>query len=320
VNASMVFNDASLPFQSSGECEQYLPVFFDILRRALKGQVHMIRIDENIGRNWYHLSYAAGFSLSQWINHQTDRDYKRSLRIIMDKTSCPLIFPEEKKQLDAFNASSFELRVNHAAAKAIGSAFLLDMPVVSFLSQPHWHENSISVKHECFDEENDCIQEKECDVENISQHDHLTPFLEKIQAERQASKAYLKTLVQYDNDDYPNLIFCTSVLDNFKQMGATEKLLNQIKEVLRSLNAIIETADSGGEIIASTALNITGESVSTKDNPKLMKLRKFKLPDGSFITFDLHVKNFPDGKRLYFYPDFRVRKIYIGYFGRHLLV
>jgi len=318
VNASLVFNDASLPFQSPEECEQYLPVFFDILRRALKSQVQMIRIDENMGRDWYRMNYVAGFSLSQWVNHQTDRDYKRSLKMIVDKTRCPLIFPEEKEQLDAFDASSFQLTVNHAAAQAIGSAFLLDLPVVSFLSHPHWYENSISVIYEYLDEKNDCVQERKCDVENISQQEHLMPFLEKIQAERQASRAYLKSLVEYDNDDYQNLIFCANVLDTFKQIGATEKLLNKIKDVLNDLNEIIETADSNSDIIEGIALSITGESDTTKNHSNLMKYRKFKLPNGSFITFDLHVKNFPDGKRLYFYPDFLQKNIYIGYFGNHL--
>jgi len=224
----------------------------------------MIRIDESIGRNWHHLNYAAGFSFSRWLNSQADLDYKRSLRMIMDKTSCPLISPEESKTLLAFESSAFELIIDHTAAPAIGSAFLLDMPVVSFLSMPHWYGNAISIKHEYIDEKNDCIQEQICDVENISRQEHLTPFLKKIQAERQARSAYLKTLTQYDNDDYQNLIFCTNVLDTFKQLGATEKLLNKIKDVLKNLNEVIETASSDGEIIEGLALNITGESDTTK--------------------------------------------------------
>jgi len=318
LNSSLVFNDASLPFHTVAECEQHVPVFFAILKRALKSRVKMVRVNENIGSNWYHVNYAADFSFSQWINNQADRDYKRSLKMIMDKTSTPLILSEEVEQLAAFESSSFELVEDNTAAPAIGSAFLLQMPVVSFLSMPHWYEKIVTVKHEYIEVGNDSIQQKTCEVENISQQNNLTPFLEKIQAERQASSAYLKTLTQYDNDDYQNLIFCTSVLNTFKQLGATEQLLNRIKSVLKGLNEIIETAGSDGELVKNIALNITGESHTTKKDSSLIKYRKFKLPDGSFLTFDLHVKNFPDGKRLYFHPDFPLKKIYIGYFGNHL--
>lgn len=183
------------------------------------------------------------------------------------------------------------------------AAFLLNMPVVSLLSKPYWYEKIVTVKHEYIEKDGGNIQEKNCEVVNISQQDNLTPFLEKIQTERQASNAYLKILVQSDNVDYKNLIFCTNVLDAFKQLGATEQLLNRIKMVLNSLNEIIETASSDGEIIKNLALSITGESDTTKDNSNLIKHRKFKLPDG---------------KRLYFYPNFQLRKIIIGYFGNHL--
>ena len=320
MNSSLVFNDASLPFKTVAECEQYVPVFFNILKRALKKQVKMVRVDKEVGSNWYQVNYAAGFSFSQWINNQADRDYKRSLKMIMDKTSSPLILSEEIEQLATFESSSFELVVDSTEAQAIGSAFLLEMPVVSFLSMPHWYEKKVTVKHEYIEEGNDSIQQTTCEVENISQQDNLTPFLEKIQAEHQASSAYLKTLIQYDNVDFQNLIFCTNILDAFKQLEATEKLLNKIKEVLKSLNDVIETASSVGEIVGNLALTISGESDGTKNNPNLIKYRKFKLPDGAFLTFDLHVKNFPDGQRLYFYPDFHLNTIYIGYFGKHLPV
>jgi len=231
--------------------------------------------------------------------------------MIMDKTCCPLIFTEEKKPLDIFESSSFELIVDGTAVPAIGSAFLLGIPVVSFLSKPHWYEELAIVKHEYIDAKNDCIQQKSCEVENISQQSNLALYLEKLQSERQASSVYLKTLAQSGNADYENIIFCTNVLDAFNQLGATEKLLNKIKEVLNSLDGIIKIASSDGEIIDSLALNITGESDKTKNNSNLIKYRKFKLPDGSFFTFNLHVKNFPDGKRLYFHADFQLKKIYI---------
>lgn len=278
----------------------------------------MIRVDEAVGNNWYRFSYANNFSLSQWVNNLTDLDFKRSLKTIMDKTYCPIIFPDEKEQLEAFDLSSFELIVDNTSVPAIGSAFLLDMPVVSFLSMPHWYESPILVRHDYIDGESDSIQQKTCEVENISQLANLESLLVKLQAERQASKTYLKELVQFDNDDYPDLIFCTNVLDAFKYMGISNKLLSKIIDVLSCLNQVINTASSTTEIIETLSLTISGESDSTKNNSKLIKYRKFKLPDGRFFTFDLHVKNFPESQRLYFHPDFLHKNIYIGHFGKHL--
>lgn len=316
MSSSLVFNDASLPFQSEDECSKCLPVFFNILKEALKNQVKTIRTNQAVGSDWYHFFYATDFSLSRWINSQSDLDYKRSLKTIMAKTACPLIFSEEQELLATFESSSFQLIENSIPVPAIGSAFLLDIPVVSFLSMPCWYQQFISIKHEYIDEENDCIQEVLCNIENISQSSHLANFFEKIQSDRQQSHAYLKELTEFDNDDFPNLIFCKSVLDNFKQACISSKLLAKLIEVLTCLNQT--TASSVSEIIETADLSISGESNTTKNNPKLLKYRKFQLPDNGLFTFDLHVKNFPNGQRLYFHPDFQTKKIYVGYFGNHL--
>ncbi len=97
-------------------------------------------------------------------------------------------------------------------------------------------------------------------------------------------------------------------------------LLKKIEDVLGKLNCIIQIAESESYIIENSGLNISGESQTTKNNRKLIKHRNFKLPNGNFETFDLHVKNFPGGQRLYFLPDFKSKKVYIGYFGKHLPV
>ena len=135
-----------------------------------------------------------------------------------------------------------------------------------------------------------------------------------------SSKDYLKGLVAYGNDDYKNLIFCHNVLRNFERLGIHKSLLKKIKDVLGKLNSVIQVTESESYIIENAGLSISGESQTTKNNIKLIKHRNFKLPNGNFKIFDLHVKNFPDGQRLYFLPDFKSKKIYIGYFGKHLPV
>jgi len=322
MSVNLVFNDASLPFKSLQTCQQNLPVFFSILRKATQNEVQIIRTPDNIGSNWYKIHYADGFSLSQWIEQHSDRDYRRYIRRIMDRTQCPLISGDENELLDAFTRSEFILaNNNHQSVPSLGVAFLMETPVVSFCSAPHWRENRIAVVHHYLDEHADEVIKEDCCVENISQyHHHLLPFLEKIKEERQASQDYLKKLEVSGNDDYKNLIFCHNVLQNFQRLGIHKSLLKRIEDVLGKLNHVIQITKSESCIIENSGLTISGESQTTKNNRKLIRHRKFKLPNDNVETFDLHVKNFPGGQRLYFLPDFKSKKIYIGYFGEHLPV
>lgn len=319
MSVSFVFNDTSLPFESLDDCLQHLPVFFSILRRATKNEVQIIRTNDDIGTNWYNIHYVEGFSLSQWIEQQSNQDYKRYIRRLMDRTQCPLISDEENEILDTFDCSEFTLsNNNNLSVPSLGVAFLIGTPVVSFCSMRHWEENYISVVHNQLGEEADVMVKKDCCVENISQKEHLFLFLKKIKEERKISQDHLKTLSSSGNDDYKNLIFCHNVLQNFTNLNIHKSLLKKITDVLQKLNSVIQITESESSLIEKSGLNISGESQSTKNKKKLIKHRNFKLPNGDLKTFDLHVKNFPDGKRLYFFPNFKSKNIYIGYFGNHL--
>jgi hypothetical protein len=316
--STLILNDASLPFQSSEDCEQNLPVFFDILTTVLKNKVEMIRIDDSMGSNWFEFIYTQNFSLSSWIANQADKNYQRSLKTIMTKSCSPIIFPEEKSVLYTADLSCFKLKEEDVEVSSLGAAHLLNIPVVSFSSREIWQGNPIDIRHEYLNPTDEKISVSIENVENISTKTSLSSYVKNLTEERQASQHYLKSLTQSDNDDYPNLIFCKSALNNFHTTEASKNLLSKIIEVLTELNLCIERVSSISEIIDGTPLNISGESDKTKNASKLIKHRKFRLPNKEYYTFDLHVKNFPDAKRLYFHPDFQTNKITIGYFGKHL--
>ena len=62
---------------------------------------------------------------------------------------------------------------------------------------------------------------------------------------------------------------------------------------------------------------ISGESISVKENPKFYMNRLFELGDGRRKLFEYHIK-LPEGFRLYFYPDKRTKMIFVAYLGPHL--
>ena len=186
MSVSLIFNDASLPFKSLETCRQNLPVFFSILRKAMKSEVQLIRTNDNVGSNWYNIPYADDFSLSQWIAQQPDPDYKRYIRRIMDRTKCPLVSRDENQILDVLNCSEFILvDDNNQPVSSLGVALLIETPAVSFCSMQCWKENWIAIVHNQFDEETDEVFKKDCYVENISQLEHLSFFLKKLKEERQ---------------------------------------------------------------------------------------------------------------------------------------
>jgi hypothetical protein len=316
--SSLVLNDVSLPFQSIEDCEQYLPTFFEILTTALFNKVEMIRIDESMGSNWFDFVYVQNFSLSEWIANQSDKDYQRLLKTIMTKSCCPVILPEEQGVLNTAELSCFRLEEEDIEVSSIGAACLLKIPVVSFISMDIWQTSPIAIQHEYLDPNDEQISVFTKNVENISTKRSLSDYVTTLKEERQASQFYLKSLTQSDNSDYPNLIFCASALNNFHNTKASKSLLSRILEVFTELNQAIETLSSISEILDSLPLSITSESDTTKNDPRLIKHRKFRLADGSYYTFDLHVKNFPSAQRLYFHPDFQANKVIIGYFGKHL--
>ena len=249
---------------------------------------------------------------------ESDQNDQRSHKTIMPKACCPLSFPAAKSVLDTAHLACFKLEEEDVEESSIGAAYLLKIPVVSFLSMDIWQNNPIDIRHEYLNPTNETISVSVENVENISTKTSLSNYVKTLTEERQASQTYLKSLTQSGNNEYPNLMFCKNALNNLHSTEASKSLLSKIIEVLTELNQCIKGVNSVSEIIESLPLSITSESDTTKRDSKLIKHRKFRLPSGEYYTFDLHVKNFPNAKRLYFYPDFQTNKIIIGYFGKHL--
>lgn len=120
---------------------------------------------------------------------------------------------------------------------------------------------------------------------------------------------------------FRRILFCDNVKNYITSLG-TSKYLPQIIKKILELNDYIERKWTNGgfyvnNINAETSLNISDESESTLNNPKLKDKRMYVLPDSkNSVCFSLHIKtgNF----RIHFYPDVLNHVIYIGYIGPHL--
>jgi hypothetical protein len=87
---------------------------------------------------------------------------------------------------------------------------------------------------------------------------------------------------------------------------------------LKKLNNSIPDCSGNEELAAKTWIDFSDDSKTVQNIPKLKRHRMFMLPDGRTVFFGLHIKNFPAAMRLHFLPDYEAKKVYIGYFGKHL--
>ena len=317
MSTDIVFNDISLPFQDTATCQEKLPIFFSLLSKLMREGVDVVRMSERIGDNWFNITYAENFNFSQWLNNCTDKDLQRRIKSIATRAS---FFEEVEMVLfnEYENCDFFLKEVDGKRAIALGAASLLNLFAISFCSSSKWVENRIEiVKYQIASQVGNII-EKTCWVCNISIKEHFQPYIDKIRDERQESKNYFNNFTNEVNMDFLNLVFCENALEDLKQNDIDLYLRKKICHILDALNLAIQTSSNIQGIIDTAKLDISPESGQTKANTRLMRLRTFKLPNGSYKVFDWHVKNFPHYRRLYFEPDFQNRKIFIGYFGKHL--
>jgi hypothetical protein len=311
---SVIINDASLPFSSKADCKSKLEVFFEIIHYAGSAGVNFNQADDRHG-NWNALNYAEGFMFGEWINH-IDKDASLIVKNVISKVCCPLIELEDNERR-ALSDMLFVLSSDRSVeVTSLGVASNIESYAISFLSHNNWSSNPISIVRQW--EENEKWKEQLVDVPNISSLEHLKAYIAELENERQKNKSYLRGLILQDNEDFPNLIFCTSALKDFKSSSITIDDFPKIIEALTKLNKAILTSNDIEDLMLNSELSISGESNATLKNGKYARQREFIHPTLGKRLFEKHVKNFPNAKRMHILADFNNNKVSIGYFGRHL--
>lgn len=316
MSESLILNEASLPFESANDCEQNLDDFFSIIHSVhLKG-VGLYRADDQEG-SWNSLCYAEGFEFGKWFNDISNKDLSLLVKSVISNVKCPLIVSDDLGFINIIKNTLFLLlKDQNIEVRGLGVASLLDTSGVSFASHSNWMGNSIRILKQ--HDKDGLVEEQTIDVPNICSLSHLDEFLNKYEEKRQSNKSYFHSLMAENNLDFPNLIFCESVLKNFKSSIVTGDDFPKIIEVLNKLNIAISDSKNLDELAKNSELTITGESVETMSAKKHARKRQFKHPVLGQTLFEEHVKNFPNGKRMHILADYKNHTICIGYFGSHL--
>lgn len=313
---SVVLNEASLPFESIKDCEDNIQTFFDLLHEAKNKNVYFSRADEIEG-NWNHLNYADGFNFDKWLYSIEDKDRQRQIKSVITNLKCPLVnMTPNKSNVDVSKILFFHESNRDSEVFGLAFAHLNHSHSLSVASKSCWLEDSISIIKAYYVD--DSYQELEVNVPNISSIQQFQIFLDNFKALRQTNKSYLASLKVKDNDDFENLLFTESFLKSVATTSLQPIDFKQLITVLESLNKAIMVSENLQQLAQNARLTITNESDTTMRNRTLARLRRFKHPVLGNQTFEAHIKNFINGKRMHILADYSEKKICVGYFGNHL--
>lgn len=203
--------------------------------------------------------------------------------------------------------------------KSVGCAFALerDHTLLSLSTNEVWKNITICGKYTSLDEFGELLT-TDHSIENVWT-DMTSVQLTAIQRERLFFNISSgQDLWENREKLYPNLVFCECVKTQL--MEDSEKY--HITAVMKKLERFQEYFSNCGEKYDPFELGLGArtESETVKSNPKLKKLRCFKLPNGEEKYFFDHVgfSGKYSGGRIHFLPDNKNQKCYIGYIGKHL--
>jgi len=169
------------------------------------------------------------------------------------------------------------------------------------------------------------IENENAEIHNFYNISVLNRFLPELQARRNASLESGKEIVNRFNEFYPGVLLCGKAPQQLSNWSASLTVLDQVKQALTTLSEFSQKWENGeiDEFRAQTlrdlglAFQVSGESQTVRNAPKLRREREFWLPTGRQEFFEQHIK-LSFSYRLHFFPDNATRQIYLGYIGPHL--
>jgi hypothetical protein len=314
----LILNDASIPFQSHADANRYFPVFLEIVFKALQHGVKAVRVGNQEQTGWFNTQLTHDIWVYDWLAQQPI-DVRRKIKALMDKSSYPFIPEEEVEILNRFNFSNFCLKENNECpTPALGATYLLKQVAISFNSYPVWSQNPIDICGEELTYEGNIVS-FETSVRNCSTLQHWVIYEEELKVQQRESLRKGVELWKLRQQQFPNLVFCGKTEKQLKGLPVSIETYNQLFNALTKLNDYCseEKNFTLEDIKEETQLNMSDESDTVKQKPKLKRHRMFQI-NNKREFFGIHVKIMGKEFRLHIFPLKSECKIFIGYFGKHL--
>lgn len=295
-----ILNTKSLPFLSKEDFYRELQNFSMILNYLRdKGYYTSIRSIVDIKS----LDIVKGINLQKLLGEIRDRDMKRRVTSLFTNQIIPFEYPISTtgEELGLLEYRYLDERVDE-----IGYADIFQTLLISFNSSEKWDKDRLNLKKIILEESGD-YTEREVEIYNTSRVEHLESNLEIFEKiDNEKIESLVKNFKETYRVIFKKLEFGIDVIKNIEYLD---------KRVLRDAIAILYQLEIGKKEL--TDFKCSGESESVLNNPELKEKRKFKMENGEEYYMFQHIKNLPNGNRIYFHKK-SDEKIYIGYIGKHL--
>lgn len=321
MNSFIVFNHYSLPCSSKEEADYKISDFIHIAIKVCNYGILTILVDEYVDKKWYRLELSEGYYFRDYFqkNKKNEKDvYLSAFLEIATRQDLPRLDECRNTPLE-----SFDVKFDNKHSSVFKAAVYYDSYIISF-STNGWAIPKIQVDVETLDGNSEIISSKR-DIINIYERDQINEIEPDLIDKRNDSVKSWEDIRINKEKYFPHIGFLNNTLvnpDRCTNNGNT--FFNQAKASFTVLNKFCERWQDGiyenyaHEYLRECGLNhgVSGESESVKNNEKLRGKRMFRLPSGKKEYFENHIKI--NSYRIYFYPDARDKKIYIGHIGDHL--
>ena len=262
--------------------------------------------------DFYSIALYDGYGLSQWLfDKNVSQQHRQFLKRFLDKYR------------NSFDRNStegeFSVSIDGEVHNSIGCAFALerDHTLLSLATHDFWKSNSIAGNYSFINQDEE-FQIESRTIDNVST---ITPDSDVVNFQRERILEGISSgqdLWEAREKLYPNLVLCDNVKDQLYHDSEKTHIFAVMKRLQHLQNYFSQHHESYNP--DELGFDARTESESVKTNPKLRNDRKFRLPDGTEEYFFDHIgfTGKYKGGRIYFLPDCKNQRCYIGYVGQHL--
>lgn len=321
MTSTLVFNHHSLPFDSPENAEKGIEVFLRISVSAQNNGLSTILVAENVDTSWYNIELSNKYYFRDWLNKNKHTN-KNLITVFMSIATKRPFF----SQIDIDNnVNLFEVSFNNEIKyEALRAAAWHESPLISFSSDMIWQKSFLNIYIRTLDN-NSNIHEKPFELTNFYSYQNFEKELPAIRKKQQDRIKSARDILANISKLYSGIELCGKSEQQLYGWSADLNIIQQIKESFAALSLFAQKwqenlyQDYKSDYLVDSGLNhrVSGESESIANNPSVRKKREFYLPNGSKVFFSEHIK-ISKGYRIYFYPDCKSKRVYIGYIGSHL--
>lgn len=293
------------------ESKQCINTFVNLLFLLQKERVIRDKGDIESRHNIISIDFACNYNFQKWLNDSVGvkSEHKIFFKRAMDKYN--IVVNEKTISEFCCNISGKEY-----ASKILHKVIEEDCKALSFETVDIFLNDYIEGIYRCLDEEQNELREENKKIPNICDSSKIASLKAECKKDKYNNITSGYDFWEHRESLFPNLIFC----ENVKKQIYSNPGMDHINAIIKRLEKLDDYYNEHNSFdIKILGFNARDESESVKNDSKLKEFRKSKKPDGSYSYFYNHMSfsgNF--NGRIHFEADDNIKKICIGYIGKHL--